>query len=286
MSTIINTWWFWVIVYLISAILFAQTFKVANKNMKNASALTVLLEIFTGIFSLCMIPIFETKFEVGGNVLWILLIVVGIYAITDRLNIEARYGLETSTFSMLKHLSTVFMIIFGFVFLKEPILLNKIIGAIIILSANFSLAYNKGKLQINKYFLMSVCANFLFAVAMLINVGLSNNFNLAFYTFITVMGPALLISIFSRLTTKKLIDEFKLYDKKYFLVAAAAWCVMLNSSIRAYQLGSVIVVASLFSLTAILNALMEFVIFKNKKNFLKKIIVAILIVLGAILVNL
>ena len=142
----------------------------------------------------------------------------------------------------------------------KNILANKIIGAIIILSANFSLAYNKGKFRINKYFIMAFCSNFLFAVAMLINVGLSNNFNLAFYTFVTVMGPALLISIFSRLSPKKLIDEFNLYDKKYFLIAAFSWCLMLNSSIRAYQLGSVIVVASLFSLTAILNALMELIL--------------------------
>ena len=44
---IINTWQFWVIVYIISAVTFAQNFKKANRNMKNAGSLTVLLEIFT-----------------------------------------------------------------------------------------------------------------------------------------------------------------------------------------------------------------------------------------------
>ena len=283
---IINTWQFWVIVYIISAVTFAQNFKKANRNMKSAGALTVLLEIFTGLFSLLMIPVFEIKFNPTSNILLILLIVIGIYAITDRLNIEVRYGLETSTFSMLKRLSTVFMIIFGFIFLKEPIVLNKILGALIIILANVILAYNKGKFQIDKYFVMAIFANFFFAVAMLLNVGISDYFNLAFYTWMTVTGPAILISILGRHSIKDLRKEFNLYDKPRFLLAAFAWALMLNSSIRAYQLGSVIIVASLFSLTPILNSLAELIFYGNKERFVQKVIISILLIIGVVLVNL
>lgn len=283
---IINTYLFWVGVYLISAVVFSQNFKKANRNMQNAGALTVLLEICTGIFSLLMIPIFEIKFEINTSILITLLLVVCIYAITDRLNIEARYGLETSTFSMVKRLSTVFMIIFGFIFLKEPIILNKVLGALIILVANIILTYNKGKFQINKYLIMATFSQLLFAIAMLINVDLSNNFNLALYTYITVTGPAILISIIGRHRINDLKKEFKLYNKKHFLISALAWALMLNSSIRAYQLGSVIIVASLFSLTPILNSLAELILYKNKDRFIQKIIISILLIIGVILVNL
>lgn len=283
---IINTWQFWVIIYIISAVTFAQNFKKANRNMKNAGSLTVLLQIFTGLFSLLMIPIFEIKFNPTSNILLILLIVIGIYAITDRLNIEVRYGLETSTFSMLKRLSTVFMIIFGFVFLNEPLVLNKILGALIIIIANVILAYNKGKFQINKYFVMAIFSNFFFAVAMLLNVGISDYFNLAFYTWMTVTGPAILISILGRHSIKDLKKEFNLYDKPRFLLAAFAWALMLNSSIRAYQLGSVIIVASLFSLTPILNSLAELIFHGNKERFVRKVIISILLIIGVILINL
>ena len=47
-----NNWLFWVIVYLVSAVVFAQTFKKANRKMKDAGSLTILLEIFTAIFSI------------------------------------------------------------------------------------------------------------------------------------------------------------------------------------------------------------------------------------------
>lgn len=282
---IFNSWEFFVVLYLVASVVFSQEFKMANRNMKNAGSLTILLEILTGIFSLFMIPFFEIKLEINTSIIITMLIVVMIYAITDRLNIEARYGLDPSTFSMMKQLSTVFMIIFGFIFLKEELIINKIIGTILIIMANVILTYNKGKFVIDKYFIMTIFANFLFAVAMLINVDLSDHFNLAFYTYITVTIPAILIFIFGRHSIKEVKEEFKLYDRKKFVLAAFCWALMLNTSIRAYQLGSVTVVAPLFALTAILNALVEFIFNHNKNKFIQKIVAALIILIGVILIR-
>ena len=44
----------WVICYLVFALIFSQGFKKVNRTMKNASALTVLLELFTGLFAIVM----------------------------------------------------------------------------------------------------------------------------------------------------------------------------------------------------------------------------------------
>ena len=283
--SIFKSWEFFVILYLIASVVFSQEFKLANRNMKNAGSLTILLEIFTGIFSLLMMPFFEMKFQINSSIIMTLLVVVLIYAVTDRLNIEARYGLDPSTFSMMKQLSTVFMIIFGFIFLKEELILKKIIGTILIIMANLILTYSKGKFVINKYFVMTFFANLLFAIAMLINVDLSDHFNLAFYTYITVTIPAILIFIFGKHSIKEVKEEFNLYDKKKFVLAAFCWALMLNTSIRAYQLGSVTVVASLFALTAILNALVEFIFNKNRSKFIQKIVAAIIILIGVILIR-
>ena len=281
---IINSWIFWVILYLISAVIFAQTFKKANRKMKNAGSLTILLEIFTSIFAILFIPLFDFIMPPIQSIL-ILLIVVVIYAFTDRLNIEARYGLDPSIFSMLKQLSTVFLIIFGFIFLKEELVLKKIIGSIIIIFANLLLAFDSGKLKINKYFIMSIISNLLFAVAMLINVNISDKFNLAIYTIITVSMPALLIFVFEKHSIKELKSEFKRYNKIDFLISAFTWCLMLISSVRAYQIGNVSVVAPLLTLTAILNTLYEYFISKNRKKVVQKIIAAILIIIGVILIK-
>lgn len=282
---IFNSWEFWVILYLVSAVIFAHTFKRANRKMKDAGSLTILLEVFTALFALLFIPFFEFKISSDIGIYITLFIVTIIYAATDRLNIESRYGLDPSTFSMLKQLSTVFMIIFGLIFLNEELVLNKIIGAIIIVLANVILAFEKGKIKINKYFIMSFISNFLFAVAMLINVNISESFNLGIYTILTVGIPAIYIFIFGRHSVKELKNEFKLYDKKDFLISAFTWCLMLISSVKAYQVGSVMIVAPLFALTSIINAVIEFIFNKNKNKLVQKLISAILLIIGVILVR-
>lgn len=282
---ILTNWLFWTILYLISAVVFAQLFKNVNRNMKNPTALTILLELFTAIFSLLFVWLFEFKFPTNLSPYLILLVVIIIYAITDRLNIEARYGLEPSTFSMMKQLSTVFIIIFGVILLKEEIVINKIVGACLIICANVLLAFNKGKFKINKYFIMSIFSNILFASAMMININISNNFNIAIYTFITVFFPSLFLLIFTRTKLKNLKEEFNLYNKPKFLIVACSWCLMLISSVKAYEYGNVVIVASFLALTSILNSIVELIISHNKKEFFKKLVISILIIIGIILVK-
>ena len=276
----------WVIIYLIFAVIFAQGFKSVNRDMKNASALTILLEFFTALFALILSPLFAFRFPSSFTVYIIVGIVTIIYAITDRLNIEARYGLDPSTFSMLKQLSTVFLVIFGFVFLKESFILKKIIGIVLILVSNVLLSVNKsGKIQLNKYFIMSFISNFLFAIAMFINVNIAQNFNICIYTVFTVLVPSIIIKIFSKLSIKDLKKEFNLYNKRKFLLVSFSWCVMLISSVKAYEQGNVSVVAPLLTLTSILNSIYEFFEDRNKKMLLYKLFISMLIILGVILIK-
>lgn len=282
---ILNNWIFWVIIYLISAIFFAQLFKKANQNMKNAGSMTVLLELFTALFALILSVLFEFKVSSNPKVYLTLLGVTIIYAATDRLNIETRYGLQPSVFSMLKQLSTVFLIIFSFLFLKEQPTIYRITGGIIILTANLLLSYNKGKFELNKYFIMSIFSNILFAVAMLININISDEFNLGIYTVITVFIPSIIISILGKHKVKDLKEEFNLYNRKQFVISAFCWSVMLISSVRAYQLGNVSVIAPLFSLTSIINSIYEYFLTKDKNILIKNLIMGILILIGVILIK-
>ena len=281
----LEKWQFWTALYLASAVLFSQCFKKANRKMKNATYLTLLLEGFTALFSLVFIPFFTIRFSIEPITYLILGIVCIIYAITDRLNIEARYGLEPSSFSMLKQLSTVFIIIFGIVFMKHELVIHRLIGAGIIIIANLLLAFNKGKFRFNKYFIMCVISNLLFAVAMLINMNISSEFNVAVYTFFTVGIPFCVISLFNKVKFKELKKEFNRYDKKLFVFSALMWCLMLISSVKSYELGNVVIVASFLALTSILNSIVELIFNRDKKTFLKKLVIGILIVIGVILVK-
>ncbi len=282
---IFNSWIIWVIIYIILAVVFAQSFKKANRNMQNAGSLTILLEFFTAIFAIFFIPFFEMTFPTDAYIYFILLFVIIIYAFTDRLNIEARYGLEPSTFSMLKQTSTVFLLLLGIFILKEPFGLKKLLGAVLIITGNILLFFDKGKLHFYKYFVMSLISNLLFAIAMFININVADYFNLGFYTLITVLIPAILIFVFEKQKVIDLVKEFKLYDKNAFFIAAFSWCVMLISSVRAYQLNSISIVAPILTTTAIANAIVEYVNNKDRSKLYKKIVLFILILLGVILVK-
>ena len=276
----------WVICYLVFALIFSQGFKKVNRTMKNASALTVLLELFTGLFAIVMSIFFKYTFPSDIKVYITLFVVTIIYSVTDRLNIEARYGLSPSNFSMLKQLSTVFLVIFGLVFLKEQLVFKKILGAIIIVVSNVMLAVNKdGKFEFNKYFIFCLISNFLFAVAMFINVNISSMFNIGIYTLITVFIPSIIIKLFSRLSFKDLEEEFNLYNKPLFILVSFAWCMMLISSVKAYEYGRISVVAPLLTLTALTNTIYEFIVDKDKKRFYYKLVISILILIGVILIK-
>lgn len=276
----------WVICYLVFALIFSQGFKKVNRTMKNASALTVLLELFTGLFAIVMSIFFKYTFPSDIKVYITLFVVTIIYAVTDRLNIEARYGLSPSNFSMLKQLSTVFLVIFGLLFLREQLAFKKILGAIIIVVSNVMLAVNKdGKFEFNKYFIFCLISNFLFAVAMFINVNISSMFNIGIYTLITVFIPSIIIKLFSRLSFKDLEEEFNLYNKPLFILVSFAWCMMLISSVKAYEYGSISVVAPLLTLTALTNTIYEFIVDKDKKRFYYKLVISILILIGVILIK-
>jgi len=75
---ILNNWIFWVIIYLISAIFFAQLFKRTNKTMKNAGAMTVLLELFTALFALILSVLFEFKISTNPRTYLTLFIVISL----------------------------------------------------------------------------------------------------------------------------------------------------------------------------------------------------------------
>lgn len=112
-------WIIFLIAYLILAVIFDQCYKIATKSLNNAGALTILLELMGTIVILLAVPFFEIKFPADPKVYIFLILAIVFYAINDRLNTTVRSGIEASTFSIIKQLSTVFMIFAGVLFLKK-----------------------------------------------------------------------------------------------------------------------------------------------------------------------
>ena len=278
-------WLIFVILYLIFYVVFNQTYKVATKSLTKPGALTILLQLIGSLLILLLIPFFEMKLPNDPKTYLFLGLSIIFYTISDRVNTTVRSGIEASTFSVITQLSTVFMIVAGVLFFKEPFVLNKFIGAILIVFSNILIFFKKGNGKPNKYVLLGILANICFTIALFLDVNNSDNFNLPIYVTISLGMPAILITIFERIKFSELKEEYKNGNKKAIWITSISWALSILFQLRAYQLGEVSIVAPLCALSVILNVVVGYFFLKEKDNMLKKIIAAILIIFGIILVK-
>ena len=276
-------WLIWVVLYLIFYVIFNQGYKVTTKSLTKPGSLTILLELIASIFSLLLIPFFEMRFPENPLVYLFLGLSIIFYTITDRLNTTVRSGVEASTFSVINQLSTVFMIIAGVLFFKEPIIINKIIGAFLIVFSNVLIFFKKGNLKPNKYVILGIISNLCFSIALFLDVNNSDYFNLPMYVATTLGVPIILIFIFEKIKFEDIKEEYRNGNKKALWITAISWSLSIVAQLRAYQLGEVSLIAPLCAL--ILNVIVGYFFLKEKENLPKKIIAAILIILGIVLIK-
>lgn len=278
-------WLLFVFMYIVLAVAFTQFYKIVTKTSKSDGTLTVLLQFLAGISALLLCPFFKFSFPTDWKVYLFLGIACIFYAISDRMNTTVRSGIEASTFSIIKQLSTVFMILAGLLFFKEPFVWKKIIGAGLIIFSNILIFYKKGKQKLDKYVVLGIISNIAFSVALFLDVNISDNFNLAFYVALTLLIPALFITIAERIKLSNIKKEFQNGNKKAILITSLCWGTMIVVQLKAYQLGDVTSVAPLCALTVIGNVIVGYLFLKERNNLLKKLIAALLIIISIFLIK-
>ena len=278
-------WFLFVAMYIILAVSFTQFYKIVLNTSKSDGTLTVLLQFIAGLSALLLSPFFKFTFPTDWKVYLLLGIACIFYALSDRMNTTVRSGIEASTFSIIKQLSTVFMILAGLLFFKEQFVWKKVIGAGLIIFSNVLIFYKKGNQKIDKYVLLGILSNIIYSIALFLDVNISDSFNLAFYVAITLLVPALFITIAERVKLSNIKNVFKTGDKKAILITGLCWGTMIVVQLRAYQLGEATSVAPLCALTVIGNVVVGYLFLKERNNLLKKLIAAILIIISVFLIK-
>ncbi len=278
-------WFLFVTLYIILAVAFTQFYKIVLNTSKSDGTLTVLLQFIAGLSALLLSPVFKFTFPTDWKVYLLLGIACIFYALSDRMNTTVRSGIEASTFSIIKQLSTVFMILAGFLFFKEQFVWKRIIGAGLIIFSNILIFYKKGNQKLDKYVLLGILSNIIYSVALLLDVNISDSFNLAFYVALTLLVPALFITIAERVKLANIKKEFKNGNKQAIFITGLCWGTMIVVQLRAYQLGEATSVAPLCALTVIGNVLVGYLFLKERNNLLKKLIAAFLIIVSVFLIK-
>ena len=282
---IFTSWQFAVLINLITAMIFNQTYKMATKSMLSAGALTVMLEGISGLFCFLLIPLFGLKMPTDPMVYICLLLACVFYALNDRLTTDVRKGLDVSLVNIIKQFSSVLMIAAGVIIFKEELVFTKLTGALLIIASNILVFYNRSS-KLNKYVWIGLFATFFATIALMIDVNYSQQFNLPLYVGITLFVPSLIIAIFERIPLRKVKLEFDACNKSILILTTVSWAVMTLSRLLAYQVGEIIVVTPLCSLVVILNVFLGYFFFGERDNLIRKLIASVLIIFSVFLIQL
>ena len=278
-------WFLYVCLYIVFAITYNQFYKIVLKSSKGDGALTVLIQFIGGATALILSILFEYKFPTDWKIYLLLGIACIFYALSDRINTIVRSGIEASTFNIIKQLSTVFMILAGFLFFKEKLVLEKVFGAILIIFSNVLIFYKKENQKLNRYVLLGICSSIISSIALFLDVNNSNNFNFAFYAALTLLLPALIIIIAEKVKISDIKNKFKTGNSKAILTTGICCGLTLVTQLRAYQLGETTSVAPLCALTVIGNVWVGYIFLKERNDLLKKIIAAFLIIISVFFIK-
>lgn len=283
MVNVINTWQFNIVLYLIGIVIFFQFYKLAVKNAQKDGAATILLQIIGGLSVLCFFPFLPIKFPSDVKVYLFLFLACIFYGLNDRLQTTSRKHLEVSVFSILGQLGTVFLIIVGLIIFKEPFVLTKLLGAGLILFANIFLFYEKGKLKLNKYVWIGVLAKMFYTIAVSIDIGISKQFNLPFYIMLTFLLPAVVIFFGEKIKFSEIIGEYKRPGRINYIITGISWGLLSFFYLRAFQFGAVTTIVPIQASAVLLNVLVAYIFLKERDHKWRKIISAVLVILGIIL---
>lgn len=113
----------------------------------------------------------------------------------------------------------------------------------------------------------------------------SSAFNFAFYAALTLLVPALFITSAERIKISAIKNKFNNKNWKAILITGICCGLTLVVQLRAYQLGEATSVATLCALTVIGNVIVGYTFLKERDNLLKKLFVAILIIISIFLIK-
>ena len=274
-----------VVFNIIVSVIFTQTFKFALKNAKDHGAITIFMEGFGALFIALLIPFFHWKLPTNWWPVFLLIAASVFYGISDRINTTVRSGVEASTYSVIKQLSPVFMILAGFLFFHERFVLWQMFGAALIIASNIIIFWRPHQ-KINKYFVMGVGSTILYTIALFFDVNVSGQFNLPFYLMTSFAVSVLIVMVISRISPRKIIAEWKANKRiKFMMIVGISGSLSTLTALLAYQTGQLSIVAPLLATTVLANVVVGYIFLKERDNLPRKIFAACLIILGIILLR-
>lgn len=283
MTELLNSWGFNMVGALAATVALDQLYKLFARTVRNEAAAFVLINLIGGITVLFFVPYFDFKFPTQPIYYILPIISFVFYAIADRIQPTVRKHLEVSIVSILLQLTSVFVFIYGVILYHEALTISKVVGILLVISATILVLYRRGTFVANKYTLLTFIAAITGATGFAIDIGNSAHFNMPLYFSMAYFLPIVFVALFEKITVKQIVREYRRIDTKYLLLTGIMWGLAGFFGVHANQLGSVTTTESLLATTVFFSVILAYFVQGERRDELKKIVAALIVIVGIIL---
>lgn len=198
---------------------------------------------------------------------------------------KALKSIDSSESTILFSSENLWIVLGAFIILKEPFSINKILGTLIIILGIAIAFWKQKKFQLNISALLVVSASFFYAGANLISYFLARDFDALSLIVYVCFLPVFTLLLIKPALIKKLAYYFKPKYRIYITVSALNDTLGTLCTYYAYQIGrNAAQISPLMGTITIISVLLAVILLKERSNITNKILGAITVAVGVILV--
>jgi drug/metabolite transporter (DMT)-like permease len=280
-------WFFYALLGALLMTAYSLSIRLLLKDRGDAKTFTFITTSF-GCLALFILTLFERPVHVINlQLIGVFILLSFLFAVTDLLFIRGRQLEEVSVVSMLVQFGSLWALIGGFVFLKEPLTARKVIGVLLLIIGNFVLLFNKQKFSLSKGKYLILLATITFTISSFVDKVLSPQYSPSLYKGILFLLESLILYIFflpNRL--KSIRNEINIQGKMIYFVGPLLSFSMFFL-IKAFQAGGeASKVLPVFSLSLVFSVLAGIIFLNERNNLVKKILATIIVSIGIYILQL
>lgn len=279
-------WYIYVLINLLTASLIVPLQRVLlRKKGSDPVAFIVVSQILTG---LVLLPFVLTHgFEMPDVRKYGLLMAAmfGLYCIGHVLYAQTLKKVEASVFQTLLNTSTIWVVLMGYIALKEHFNPMDLFGTAVILGSVGMLIERKSgsKLTLERSILLGLLVGLIFGVASALWVYIGKHSDVLSWTMLSFFGTPVIIAIVRPKTFKGTRYYFKGKVLANMLILALVWAFDNLASLAAYKTGTVAVVAPLLQTSVVLSVIISIIFLKERTNLKQKIAASVVCFIGVLL---
>ena len=272
-----------VLLYSVNGLLHRVLMKKENSD---PYAQTVAFYGIVGLFAL-LIAVFRGGFhyQISTGQLPLFVLIAIVAGAASVVGFKALKLIEASELSILLSSSRLWVVLGAFIFLQEGFSIQKLLGTVIILFGIATSQWNKHNFTMNQGVILALLAAFFYATTELISFFILRNFDATSFAVYTNWLPILALLLVRPKSIKKLSFYFKRNNAINIALVSISDVLATLFLFYAYQTGrNASQIGPIMATQTILTVLLGIIILKERNNMTKKIMGAVVVVVGVLLV--